>query len=138
MMIMKLSPVQRNRDFQGIFVVVHSSASSSACSTPALPRMPRFRHWCFSMRLTDRLTPGYWRNPDGKTELRVCDGVATLDKRHYDVLPARTDHWRCAGAYADGTLTLRMDGAKAICVFTKRIKFDKSPDSRPRRLLTRL
>jgi len=28
---------------------------------------------------------------NGKTELRVCDGVATLDKRSYDVLPRVPD-----------------------------------------------
>ncbi|MGZ4858509.1 MAG: hypothetical protein ACXV8M_03050 [Candidatus Angelobacter sp.] len=69
---------------------------------------------------------------NGKTELRVCDGVATLDKRSYDVLPRV--QIRLASVLertADGTLMLRMDGVKPICVLPNGVKFDKTPELTP-------
>src|SRR4029077_16853583 len=66
---------------------------------------------------------------NGKTELRVCDGVATLDKRSYDVLPrVQIKLASVLERTTDGTLTLRMDGAKPICVLPNGIKFDKTPE----------
>ncbi len=68
---------------------------------------------------------------NGKTELRVCDGVPKLDKRTYDALP-RT---QLAGAAslargADGVLTLTVD-AKPVCVVPANVKFDKAPELTP-------
>ncbi len=68
---------------------------------------------------------------NGKTELRICDGVPKLDKRTYDALP-RT---QLAGAAslargADGVLTLTVD-AKPVCVVPANLKFDKAPELTP-------
>ena len=69
---------------------------------------------------------------NGKTELRVCDGLSTLDKRSYDVLPrVQIKLASVLERTADGTLMLRMDGAKSICVLPNGIKFDKTPELTP-------
>ncbi|HEV7674512.1 MAG TPA: hypothetical protein VGQ12_08275, partial [Candidatus Angelobacter sp.] len=69
---------------------------------------------------------------NGKTELRVCDGVATFDKRSYDVLPRL--QIRLASVLertADGTLILSLEGAKPFCVLPSGVKFDKTPQVTP-------
>src|SRR3979411_2874817 len=53
---------------------------------------------------------------NGKTELRVCDGVATFDKRSYGVLPrVQISPASVLERTADGTLTLSVEGAKPFC-----------------------
>jgi hypothetical protein len=68
---------------------------------------------------------------NGKTELRVCDGVPKIDKKTYDVLP-RTQLSGAASLTrgADGVLTLIVD-AKPLCVVPANLKFDKSPELTP-------
>ena len=69
---------------------------------------------------------------NGKTELRVCDGVPTFDKHGYDLLPRV--QIRLASVLertADGTLMLAQEGAKPICVLPNGIKFDKNPQLTP-------
>ncbi|HWX54808.1 MAG TPA: hypothetical protein VN176_09485 [Verrucomicrobiae bacterium] len=63
---------------------------------------------------------------NGKTELRVCDGAATIDKRAYDALP-RTTLATAASLErnADGTLMLTSGTAKPVCVVPSNLKFDK-------------
>ena len=70
---------------------------------------------------------------NGKTELRVCDGVSTFDKRSYEVLPrVQMKLASVLERTADGTLTLRLDGvAKPICVLPSAVKFDKTPELTP-------
>lgn len=69
---------------------------------------------------------------NGKTELRVCDGVATLDKHSYDGLPrVPVKLASVLERTADGTLMLTMDGIKPICVLPNGIKFDKTPELTP-------
>jgi hypothetical protein len=69
---------------------------------------------------------------NGKTELRVCEGTATIDKRSYDLLPRvqlRADS--VLERAADGTLMLSVDGSKAFCVLPNGIKFDKNAELTP-------
>lgn len=80
--------------------------------------------------------PGYVQiagvSLNGKTELRVCDGVPKIDKRSYDVLPRV--QFKAATVLernADGVLMLSMDGAKPFCVLPNGVKFDKSPELTP-------
>jgi hypothetical protein len=69
---------------------------------------------------------------NGKTELRVCDGVATLDKHSYDGLPRVPIKLASVlERTTDGTLMLTMDGIKPICVLPNGIKFDKTPELTP-------
>jgi hypothetical protein len=69
---------------------------------------------------------------NGKTELRVCDGVVTLDKHSYDGLPRVPIKLASVlERTADGTLMLTMDGIKSICVLPNGIKFDKTPELTP-------
>jgi hypothetical protein len=68
---------------------------------------------------------------NGKTELRICDGVAKIDRRVYDSLP-RT---QLAGAAsltrgADGVLSLSIQG-KSACVVPSTLKFDTVPEFTP-------
>lgn len=68
---------------------------------------------------------------NGKTELRVCDGVPKIDKRTYDALP-RT---QLTGATSlqrggNGVMTLTVE-AKPVCVVPANLKFDKSPELTP-------
>jgi hypothetical protein len=68
---------------------------------------------------------------NGKTELRVCDGVLKIDKKTYDALP----RIQLAGAAsvsrgADGVLTLTVDN-KPLCVVPSNLKFDKAPEFTP-------
>lgn len=68
---------------------------------------------------------------NGKTELRVCDGVAKIDKKAYDALP----RIQLTGATslsrgADGVLTLTAD-SKSLCVVPSNLKFDKNPELTP-------
>jgi hypothetical protein len=80
--------------------------------------------------------PGYVQltgiSLNGKTELRVCDGVAKIDKRSYEVLPRV--QLRAASVLernADGVLMLSMDGTKPFCVLPNGVKFDKGPELTP-------
>jgi hypothetical protein len=69
---------------------------------------------------------------NGKTELRVCDRVATIDKRSYDVLPrVQIKLASVLERTADGTLMLSMEGAKPLCVLPSGVKFDKTPQLTP-------
>jgi hypothetical protein len=68
---------------------------------------------------------------NGKTELRICDGVPKIDKRTYDTLP-RTQ--LAAGSSltrgADGVLALIVD-SKPVCVVPSNLKFDKNAELTP-------
>jgi hypothetical protein len=68
---------------------------------------------------------------NGKTELRVCDGVPKIDKKTYDALP-RTQLSGAASLArgADGVLTLTVD-SKPVCVVPANLKFDKSLELTP-------
>jgi hypothetical protein len=69
---------------------------------------------------------------NGKTELRVCDGVTTLDKHSYDAMPRVQIKLAFVLERAtDGTLVLTTEGAKSICVLPNGIKFDKTPEFTP-------
>ena len=68
---------------------------------------------------------------NGKTEVRICDGVAKIDKKTYDVLPRA----QLAGATSlergsDGVLTLTSQ-SKPVCVVPSNLKFDKNPEFTP-------
>jgi hypothetical protein len=68
---------------------------------------------------------------NGKVELRICDGVAKIDKRIYDTLP-RT---QLAGGASltrgtDGVLTLSTQG-KPACVVPANLKFDAALELTP-------
>ena len=68
---------------------------------------------------------------NGKTELRVCDGVTKIDKHNYDLL-FRT---QLTGASSltrgsDGVLTLTVN-SKPVCVVPGGLKFDKKPQLTP-------
>lgn len=68
---------------------------------------------------------------NGRTELRVCDGVPKIDKRAYDALP----RMQLTGATSlergsDGVLTLVLN-AKPVCVVPANLKFDKTPEFTP-------
>ena len=133
-MIMKLSPVQRKPRLSGHFcslsfvcllllALAHtSSAKDAPLSAIVLFNTPNGPAYTQVTGVT----------LNGKTELRVCDGVATLDKRSYDVLPrVQIKLASVLERTADGALTLRMDGAKPICVLPNGIKFDKTPELTP-------
>lgn len=68
---------------------------------------------------------------NGKTELRVCDGVAKINKTAYDTL-LRT---QLVGATSlergdDGILTLTT-GAKSVCVVPGNLKFERNAEFTP-------
>ncbi len=68
---------------------------------------------------------------NGKTEVRLCDGVSRFDKNAYNALPRVP----FAGASSlqrreDGVLTLTVD-AKALCVVPSNLKFDKKAELTP-------
>jgi hypothetical protein len=68
---------------------------------------------------------------NGKTEVRLCDGVSRFDKNAYNALPRAT----FTGASslqrgADGVLTLTVD-AKTLCVVPSNLKFDKKSELTP-------
>lgn len=68
---------------------------------------------------------------NGKTELRICDGVARFDKRVYDGL-LKT---QLAGATAlergaEGALALTVN-SKAVCVVPSNLKFEKNAEVTP-------
>jgi hypothetical protein len=68
---------------------------------------------------------------NGKTEVRLCDGVSRFDKSAYNALPRAS----FTGASSlqrreDGVLTLTVD-AKTICVVPSNLKFDKKPELTP-------
>ncbi|HLJ30779.1 MAG TPA: hypothetical protein VKY85_29010 [Candidatus Angelobacter sp.] len=68
---------------------------------------------------------------NGKSELRICDGVPKFDKRAYDSM-ART---QLAGATsleraADGTLLLTTN-SKPVCVVPSNLKFDRNAEFTP-------
>jgi hypothetical protein len=133
-MIMKLSPVQRKPRLSGHFCMLSfvclillalahtSSAKDAPLSAIVLFNAPNGPAYTQVTGVT----------LNGKTELRVCDGLATLDKRSYDGLPrVQIKLTSVLERIADGTLTLRMDGAKPICVLPNGIKFDKTPELTP-------
>src|SRR5262249_1477995 len=68
---------------------------------------------------------------NGKTELRICDGVPKIDKRAYDALP-RTPLTSLTSLErgSDGVLTAVVNG-KSSCVVPSNLKFDKSPELTP-------
>jgi hypothetical protein len=68
---------------------------------------------------------------NGKTEVRICDGVPRLDKNAYNGLPRTT----IAGANSlqrgtDGVLTLTANG-KSFCVVPSNLKFDRTGELTP-------
>jgi hypothetical protein len=68
---------------------------------------------------------------NGKTELRVCDGIPKIDKKTYDVLP----RVQILGASslsrgADGLLTLTVNN-KSLCVVPSNLRFDKTAEFTP-------
>jgi hypothetical protein len=68
---------------------------------------------------------------NNRTEVRVCDGVAKIDKRAYDTLPrvqlaAATSLQRGS----DGVLTLTVD-SKPVCVVPSNLKFDRAAELSP-------
>ncbi len=68
---------------------------------------------------------------NGKSELRICDGVPKMDKRAYDNLPKT----QLAAAVSlergeDGVLVLNVN-AKPMCVVPGNLKFDKSAELTP-------
>src|SRR5215467_6363125 len=68
---------------------------------------------------------------NGKTELRICDGVPKMDKSAYNALPrAQLSGAASLARGADGVLKLTVD-AKPMCVVPANLKFDKSPELTP-------
>jgi len=68
---------------------------------------------------------------NGKTEVRVCDGVSKFDKNAYNMLPRTT--FKGASSLqrgADGALTLTLKD-KPLCVVPSNLKFDKKPELTP-------
>jgi hypothetical protein len=68
---------------------------------------------------------------NGKTDIRVCEGVVKFDRNAYDGLP----HTSFAGATSlqrgkDGVLTLNVNG-KPVCAVPSSLKFDKKPELTP-------
>src|SRR5215472_9030143 len=68
---------------------------------------------------------------NGKTDVRVCDGVSQFDKGAYDLLP----HTQLYGATslergADGVLTLTVNG-KPMCVVPDSVKFERNAQLTP-------
>jgi hypothetical protein len=68
---------------------------------------------------------------NGKTEVRICDGVSRLDKNTYNGLPRAT----IAGANSlqrgtDGVLTLTANG-KSVCVVPSNLKFERTAELTP-------
>ena len=68
---------------------------------------------------------------NGKTEVRLCDGVSRFDKSTYNGLPRLS----FTGATslqrgADGVLTLTLND-KPVCVVPSNVKFDKRPELTP-------
>src|SRR5436305_1208145 len=69
---------------------------------------------------------------NGKTELRVCDGVPKFDKRAYDLLP----RIQLTGATSlergkDGVLKLVVNGSNPICVVPSGLKFTGNVEFTP-------
>jgi hypothetical protein len=68
---------------------------------------------------------------NGKTEVRLCDGVSRFDKNAYNALPRAP----FTGASSlqrreDGVLTLTVD-AKTLCIIPSNLKFDKKSELTP-------
>src|SRR5271157_659770 len=68
---------------------------------------------------------------NGKTEVRLCDGVSRFDKSAYNALPRAP----FTGATSlqrgeDGVLTLTVD-TKTLCIVPSNLKFDKKPEFTP-------
>jgi hypothetical protein len=68
---------------------------------------------------------------NGKTEVRLCDGLSRFDKSAYNALP-RTSFTGASSLQRreDGVLTLTVD-AKTVCVVPSNVKFDKKPELTP-------
>ncbi len=68
---------------------------------------------------------------NGKTEVRLCDGVSRFDKSGYNALP-RSPFTGASSLQrgADGALTLTV-GAKTLCIVPSNLKFDKKPEFTP-------
>jgi hypothetical protein len=68
---------------------------------------------------------------NGKSELRICDGVAKISKRNYDtLLRTQISSGVSLERGSDGTLSLIQDN-KPTCVVPANLKFDKSPELTP-------
>lgn len=68
---------------------------------------------------------------NGKTELRVCDGVPKIDKRAYDNLPRmQLSSGSTLTRGADGVLTLTVEN-KPVCVVPSNVRFDKNAELTP-------
>jgi hypothetical protein len=68
---------------------------------------------------------------NGKTEVRLCDGISRFDKNAYNALPRAS----FTGASSlqrgeDGVLTLTVN-AKPLCVVPSNLRFDKKPELTP-------
>ncbi len=68
---------------------------------------------------------------NGKSEVRICDGVSKFDKNAYNAFP-RTPFTGASSLQRreDGMLTLTVD-AKTLCVVPSNLKFDKKPELTP-------
>jgi hypothetical protein len=80
--------------------------------------------------------PGYVQitgvSLNAKTELRVCDGTARIDKRSYDLLArVQIKSGSALERGTDGVLMLTAEGTKAICVVPGSLRFDKSTELTP-------
>jgi tetratricopeptide (TPR) repeat protein len=68
---------------------------------------------------------------NGKTEVRICDGVARFDKNAYNAFPrAPLKGATSLQRSADGVLTLTVN-AKSLCVVPSSLRFDKKPELTP-------
>jgi len=69
---------------------------------------------------------------NAKTELRVCDVTAKIDKRSYDLLPrTQLRSGTAIERNLDGVLMLTSEGVSPACVVPSNLKFDKSPELTP-------
>lgn len=69
---------------------------------------------------------------NAKTELRVCDVTARIDKRSYDLLPrVQLRSGISLERGLDGVLMLTTEGASPACVVPSNLKFDKSAELTP-------
>src|SRR5258708_23190941 len=68
---------------------------------------------------------------NGKTEVRICDGVSRFDKNAYNALPrAPLKGATSLQRGADGVLTLTVN-AKSLCVVPSSLRFDKKSELTP-------
>ncbi|HWC15870.1 MAG TPA: hypothetical protein VG498_02610, partial [Terriglobales bacterium] len=68
---------------------------------------------------------------NGKSEMRVCDGLPRFDKRAYELmLKAQLAGASSLERGADGALTLTVN-SKPVCVVPNGLKFDRTPEFTP-------